>query len=389
MGGALTVNFHSEWSSHFGSHDGLESLTLVVTTMGRHSEALRTINLMRDFPVSVLFLDNSVSGLAENSQRLLPANCRYFHHPRRFRWQQANLGRWVKTPFVVLVDDDNLPLPLGLCNAVEVMKSNPMLAACAAPLAGYVVNQDSKIIPVALSSLSSPGLRSTRVIKLKRGGHQIQPLENLSESRADRLVRQLYGEWRGQAWYAVQRTESLASMMRVVSTIGEFSSSRSSTEIALEAMTAWSGPAGYSDVPTQMRRQDDLGTEISGSDRWLSFDGWRQHRRYRNEYDEFVDLLVNWMDPTSPEEEGLIRCTLAAVASDSFRGQVFNLVARKLGGRVSPSRLRSSVRSVRTGIRGFKDVLNPRPDVAGTRASHVSEEQSLLLRWLRSATQFA
>ncbi len=373
------ADFYNNWIDRFGADDDLKPLTLVLSTYNRHSEALRTIRMLSGFKLSVLLLDNSPQGLELSAQERLPSNCKYVHHPESFRWQQMNLTRWISTPYATLVDDDNIPLLYGLMSAVRIMQADASLGCCASLLAGYRGGLQGNIVPILMHHEILANITLTKVLK---GNLQNADASfgNTSPDASERLKNQLFGNWRGQAWYAVHRTENLVRNFKAVAAIGELSTSRSSSEVALEALTAWGGPIGYIPFVTQLRALDISSIEVTGSERFLSYDAWFHGNQYRSEVRAFEQVLLENMAPQSVEQRDFIISMLANTAKDERVNLFWRLLVflKEIEAVLIPRRRFRLLQRIRDCFRGSRvEADSPLPDA-------FAPDLDLVLRWLNS-----
>jgi hypothetical protein len=326
-----------------------------------------------------VLLDNSPQGLKLSEQKNLPTNCKYVHHPERFRWQQMNLDRWIVTPYSVLVDDDNIPLLYGLMQAVRTLQADSSLNSCASLLAGYRVGPQETIIPVLSPYGSVAYLTQTGVLQGNLEDAQTF-FGNTSPIDLERLKYQLFETWRGQAWYAVHRTEIFVQNLKAVGAIGELSTSRSSSEVALEALTAWSGPIGYVHFVTQLRRLDSSSNEVAGSERYLSYDAWFHGSQYRNEVLAFKQVLLEKMNPQSAERQGFIISMLANTARDGHLSpsRKLRIFLREIEAAAIPQRRFRPLQRLYHCFRG------PRIETDNSVPDAFAPDLSLAHRWLNS-----
>ena len=191
-------------------------LTIVLPLKGRHLFTLRFLwhaNRAR-LPYRFLVADGQVhpvlARLLENSRQIFPElDIEYVRYPddvdlSRYFAKIANaLGR-VRTPYAMLVDNDDFLSFGGIERSLDFLETNADYAGAAGSLAGFSV----------YSGLNNPsrGLlgRLNRVYKYFRSSDVSSPIA------AERLRRGALNLW---IYYAVCRTEALATICREVAEI--------------------------------------------------------------------------------------------------------------------------------------------------------------------------
>ena len=99
--------------------DGLEKLSIVIPTYGRHDFVRRQITYWSDSPVTVHIMDGSPDPIASEFLVNLPPNIKYRHSNDDFFARMCAATDAIDTPYVAMLGDDDLFVKSGLKRCTE------------------------------------------------------------------------------------------------------------------------------------------------------------------------------------------------------------------------------------------------------------------------------
>ena len=103
--------------------DGLEKLSIVIPTYGRHDFVRRQIGYWSDSPVTVHIMDGSSHPIESESLENLSSNIKYRHSNDDFFTRMRAATELINTPYVALLGDDDLFVKSGLRRCVEHLEN--------------------------------------------------------------------------------------------------------------------------------------------------------------------------------------------------------------------------------------------------------------------------
>ena len=104
--------------------DGLEKLSIVIPTYGRHDFVRRQISYWSDSPVTVHIMDGSPTPLIQTGMESIPSNVKYHHSTDDFFGRMRRATELVDTPYVAMLGDDDLFTKSGLKKCLEHLEGN-------------------------------------------------------------------------------------------------------------------------------------------------------------------------------------------------------------------------------------------------------------------------
>ena len=99
--------------------DGLEKLSIVIPTYGRHDFVRRQIGYWSNSPVTVHIMDGSPDPIESEFLENLAPNIKYRHSNDDFFTRMRAATELINTPYVALLGDDDLFVKSGLRRCVE------------------------------------------------------------------------------------------------------------------------------------------------------------------------------------------------------------------------------------------------------------------------------
>ena len=176
--------------------------------------------------------------------------------------QHGEAAREVDTEFVMLLDDDSLPAVHGIAVAISALRCDAELQAAHGTVGTY-----STLGPVRLHETVSSNE---------------EDVSALSSDREERLMNQFDRPYQHRYWYAVHRRQRFSDIFTALKVVKVVDSWHSTTELVLEAMTVWDGPAidigqvtCWDNVENASHYKEWSSYAISPADYWLKLRYWR------------------------------------------------------------------------------------------------------------------
>lgn len=124
----------------------LEQLTVVIPTYNRRRQMLRGVGYWGGMDLSVIYLDGSDDRLEQHVVEEFSANISYNYFPIGLLERLAAAPDLVKTPYVILLPDDEFLLPSALKSIISVLDKNSQLVACAGAALGFDVKTSEPFV---------------------------------------------------------------------------------------------------------------------------------------------------------------------------------------------------------------------------------------------------
>ncbi|MBI96505.1 hypothetical protein CL656_05115 [bacterium] len=126
----------------------LSKLTIVTPSYERDRLLIRNIKFWDKYKVNHIVLDGSSLPNKYLCDLKDYSFLKYIHDPIPYHQRIATITKHVKTPYLILVADDDLCFPSVLAKSIEFLELNPDYSACSGRAIGFSVNSNKKVFPV-------------------------------------------------------------------------------------------------------------------------------------------------------------------------------------------------------------------------------------------------
>ena len=247
----------------------LKKLTVIIPTYGRQSYLLRQVLYWADSSVTLIIVDGSEFPCTQLEQLKISGGLsfQYIHCPKSFPHRLSLAGTMIRTPFAVLLGDDEFHLKSGLISALESLVSDRSLSGCIGQSMGFSLNDNA----LRLGS-----------------GYPHSHYRVMEDKIADRLNKAMV-KYNAATCYAVLTKTTW------VSSWGDLHACSSPYAEEIQQALATYIAGKFSSVQTVywMRSYDEPVVSILGEyDRTLSFSSWWKGKAYRLETEKFVTHLA-------------------------------------------------------------------------------------------------
>ena len=134
--------------------DGLEKLSIVIPTFGRHDFVRRQIGYWSNSSATIHIMDGSPDPIGTKDLENLSTNIHYHHTSDDFFARMRVAAGLINTPFVAMLGDDDLFLTAGLQDSIRKLEAEPNLFGVVGR-AVYFFFQRGKVLGNQTHSLSS------------------------------------------------------------------------------------------------------------------------------------------------------------------------------------------------------------------------------------------
>ena len=107
--------------------DGLEKLSIVILTYGRHDFVRRQIDYWSNSPVTIHIVDGSPDPIRQKDLENLSTNIKYHHINDDYFARMRAAIELVETPYVAMLADDDFFLTAGLIESIRRLEADPKL----------------------------------------------------------------------------------------------------------------------------------------------------------------------------------------------------------------------------------------------------------------------
>ena len=170
----------------------LSNLTIVVPSRNRHDYLLRQLRYWSSSSAHLVIVDGSKSPLSDQIRSVVETHPRitYRHEASSFAERLSVAGTLIKTPYVVMLGDDEFHLPSGLRAAVGVLEENRDLVGCMGQVLSFspVDSYRRVVLARAYRSLSGYTVQCT------------SPPDRLFEGMSDYAMATCYAVLRSPVW---------------------------------------------------------------------------------------------------------------------------------------------------------------------------------------------
>lgn len=247
-------------------------ISIVVPTYKRAKYAIRIINYLCNKDFRVYILDGSPVGLSSEELPGEANNINYFHLPISFQERMKYVSKIIKTPYVVMLGDDEFFLPSGLIKCAQYLDQYPDYIACMGRCMGFNVEKGRLI-----------------------GWSGYREMCGYALSHNDPLERLIFhmDNYACSTIYAVARTENWVKAMQL---IGKSSFSFSSyDEFLFEISMALQGKSIV--IPALMWLRSFEATPIRELESSIhpaeTISNWWSAYHYRNEKEQYLNLVAS------------------------------------------------------------------------------------------------
>ena len=261
-------------AKHVG--DQLEgNLDVVVFSRDRNSHLLNSIEAWKRQPYRFIILHNSKTVIPEKS---LSANITYKHLPGMTYGERASIAPdYIKSPFAIILADDEMLLESGIEAMLENLKSNLQLASIGGKVLG--IHKYGKITTGAFAYRNMYDYQN----------HEVDIINRLNKH----LVEPIIGEVPRASMYRLMRSEILKSILKLFSKLA-FVESPYIYEVAGEFAVAASGPTSTLRELYWIRNWQNRMVQRKDWDRTLSFTEWWLDERNIKKKHTIIQVLSNY-----------------------------------------------------------------------------------------------
>ena len=107
--------------------DGLEKLSIVIPTFGRHDFVRRQIGYWSNSSATIHIMDGSPDPIGQKDLENLSSNIKYHHSKDDFFARMRAATDLISTPYVATLGDDDLFLTTGLQESIRRLEAEPKL----------------------------------------------------------------------------------------------------------------------------------------------------------------------------------------------------------------------------------------------------------------------
>ena len=170
----------------------LSNLTIVVPSRNRHDYLLRQLRYWSSSSAHLVIVDGSKSPLSDQIRSAVETHpsITYRHEASSFAERLSVAGTLIKTPYAVMLGDDEFHLPSGLRAAVGVLEENRDLVGCMGQVLSFspVDSYRRVVLARAYRSLSGYTVQCT------------SPPDRLFEGMSDYAMATCYAVLRSPVW---------------------------------------------------------------------------------------------------------------------------------------------------------------------------------------------
>lgn len=321
MGNSFHLNqwFASElekkWLKKRPSHENLSRLTVIIPTYGRQDFLLRQALYWGNEVGSLIMMDGSPEPMETGLQNLLQKlpEVKYLHVPDNVSARLAVAAGLIRTPYAVLLGDDEFLLKTGVSKAIEKLDQNLSLVACIGQSLEFQPSHDKDSIEYG-------------------AGYQHWKYELAQNDARERLLSAM-SDYNAATCYAVFRTPA---WKRSWGATKPWSSAH-----AIELQQAFSthllGKFSTVDEIYWLRSNENPPVHSKKKhDRSLSFYDWWYSPQFESERADFIEILVG--DALS--------------ANDMTHSEAVKIIGEAIDSFLRPARLQKTSDSVKFAVIG-------------------------------------
>ena len=252
--------------------EALEKLTVIIPSYKRQDFIFRQVAYWSGEEAKIVVLDGSDESLSEEIIKYisLQSNMKYIHEPISIYSRLKLARKYITTPYVVLLGDDEFHLKSGLSKAIEKLDAEPSLVACIGQSLSFRVSYDGHFVSWG-------------------AGYPHYKYEVTQNSPADRLIYAM-SNYNAASCYAVIRKED---WLRSYTNLQPFTSVYAG-EIQQAIITYGAGKLGSVDSVYWLRSGENGPVPNDATwDRRLSFVDWWSLPKFQSERMSFVEGLSN------------------------------------------------------------------------------------------------
>ena len=285
-------------------------LTILLPLKGRPLHTLRFLwhaNRTR-LPFRILIADGevhpTVARLLEDRATFPDADFDYVRYPDDlrftdfFRKMAHALGR-VRTPYVMLADNDDFVLPAGVNRCIDFLAANPDYVCCAGGIGGFELGPGRD----ALAPVVGPLVR----LAYRYSPHD-RSLDLSSDSAAERVFTGYRESW---TYYGVYRAPALATIWNEVCEIDFSDLQHHERFCALRTLTL--GKARSDPAVVAYLRQYSTSLRTAFASDWVDH---LVHSRFTGDLDALVDRIAREIAPADESGRAQAAERLRALTAD-------------------------------------------------------------------------
>ena len=166
----------------------LKDLTILIPTYKRNQYLLKNLSFWEDYSTNIIILDGGKKPINKNKFYNLKNNIKYFFYKESSFERRLYLGSTkIKTPFCVVIGDDELHEPTALKKSISFLKKNFDYGCCIGRCVGF---------------------KSTKNFLNLWPEKKIQAKHNVNQSRSIKRINYHIKNYTPSTLYAVHRTRT-------------------------------------------------------------------------------------------------------------------------------------------------------------------------------------
>lgn len=313
-------------------------LTLLMPLKGRHLFTLRFLWQANksSLPYRIIIADGEVhpllAGLLEDPTTFPNLSIEFIRYPddtsfSRFYQKMADAAARVRTPFVMMVDNDDFVMPSGVERCIEFMTTHDEYISCGGGVAGFALDKDNKS---TLANLTGPFNRIT--YRYSQNYHS----RDLAASTLAERVLDGYANYM-TTYYNVFRSAAMTTICRECAEMDFSDLEVHESYFAMRTLTLGKVRSSASCISYFRQYGTSMGSAFKKD--WV-------HHLLHSRFTSDIDHMVNRISSEVAEADGIDPAPIAEEIRELFaRGLRINL-ARRYSPPPRLERLKQHVRSV-------------------------------------------
>ncbi len=250
----------------------LSKITVIIPTRDRQDAVYRQIAFWGGTQTQILILDNGKNPLGNQAVSKLPENITYVYKSGAFAQLLESLDNLIRTPYAIYCDDDNLVLPSGLAQGVELLEKEDELL--------FVWGKTALFQRV----LGRIYLREEYIKDSYNFAIQNNPTDRVSGHLQN---------YQPTAWYAIHRRAYFLEWTNFVARCFRELSTGYATEWGTEIASFYRGKSRCTDQLTVLRSLENPPLDQHAQRRTLGFAAWLNSCDFQNETKLFFAAVMD------------------------------------------------------------------------------------------------
>lgn len=290
----------------------LEKLTIIIPTYNRHAFLKRQIEFWKDINTTLIILDGSDTPFLYDFEDTINLNVNYHYIPSSIEQRLEYSINLIKTPYSVLLSDDEFYIPSALRSCIMVMENDTTVSVCKGLALGFDYQFDR-----------INGYDIYGKLKNYRINHS-DPVQRLKNHLGNYTMAVLWG---------VTRTDVLRKMFYAIGK-GPFSTA-AAAEIQCSIIGAWEGKVHITNEMMWLRSFENKNVWWSFGD--ISFSDWVNDSRFNTEVEKFITSIIteiNFFGLSKNKVKSSIACAIDKYVGSSKQKSrlslIFNTINKKI-----------------------------------------------------------